>query len=165
MLFDVIVPLVHVIACVFLIVVVLLQTGRGADMGAVFGGGGGQTLFGASGAGNLLTKLTTAMAVTFMLTSLTLAVARQERPGSDLLERIPDAGVPVPPPPAAPAPTPDAPAEPTAAAPTAEESLALTPKPEADTPVGGEAAPSTTDAAATADNAVGAPGDGDPSPD
>ena len=49
---------IHVLACLFLIVVVLLQTGKGADMGAVFGGGS-QTLFGSSGAGNFLTRLTT----------------------------------------------------------------------------------------------------------
>ena len=57
-----VVPVVHVLACVFLIVVVLLQTGKGADMGAVFGGGS-QTLFGSSGAGNFLTKLTTGTAI------------------------------------------------------------------------------------------------------
>ena len=65
-LFGYALPLVHVLACIFLIVVVLLQTGKGADMGAVLGGGS-QTLFGASGAGNLLTKLTTGMAITFMV--------------------------------------------------------------------------------------------------
>jgi len=101
MLLSVVVPVVHVIACVFLIIVVLLQTGKGADMGAVFGGGGSQTLFGATGAGNLLTKLTTAMAITFMITSLLLAMAHQERPGSDLIQRLPDVPAPVTPPPAA----------------------------------------------------------------
>ena len=53
-----IVPIIHVLSCLFLIVVVLLQTGKGADMGAVFGGGS-QTLFGSGGAGNFLTRLTT----------------------------------------------------------------------------------------------------------
>ena len=57
-----VVPTIHVLACLFLIVVVLLQTGKGADMGAVFGGGS-QTLFGSSGAGNFLTKLTTGTAI------------------------------------------------------------------------------------------------------
>src|SRR4029077_8208276 len=70
-----IVPVIHVVACIFLIVVVLLQTGKGADMGAVFGGGS-QTLFGSGGAGNFLTRLTTATAVVFMLTSLILTYGR-----------------------------------------------------------------------------------------
>ena len=60
-----VVPVIHVLACLFLIVVVLLQTGKGADMGAVFGGGS-QTLFGSSGAGNFLTKLTTGTAIAGM---------------------------------------------------------------------------------------------------
>ena len=64
---------VHVLVCVFLIVVVLLQRGKGAEIGAVFGGGGGGTLFGSRGAGNFLTRLTTGAAFVFMLTSLSLA--------------------------------------------------------------------------------------------
>ena len=64
---------VHVIVCVFLIIVVLLQRGKGAEIGAVFGGGGGSTLFGSRGAGNFLTRLTTGAALVFMLTSLSLA--------------------------------------------------------------------------------------------
>lgn len=63
----------HVMACFFLIVVVLLQRGKGAEMGAVFGGGGASTMFGGRGAGNFLTKLTTGAAIVFMLTSLSLA--------------------------------------------------------------------------------------------
>ncbi|MEI8359822.1 MAG: preprotein translocase subunit SecG, partial [Deltaproteobacteria bacterium] len=67
----ILVTVLHVIACLFLIVVVLLQTGKGADVGAVFGGSS-QTIFGSSGAGNLLTRLTTWTAAAFMLTSLFL---------------------------------------------------------------------------------------------
>jgi preprotein translocase subunit SecG len=63
----------HIVACIFLIAVVLLQRGRGAQVGAVFGGGGGGTMFGARGAGNFLTKLTTGAAIIFMLTSLSLS--------------------------------------------------------------------------------------------
>ena len=63
----------HVMACFFLIVVVLLQRGKGAEMGAVFGGGGASTMFGGRGAGNFLTKLTTGAAIVFMFTSLSLA--------------------------------------------------------------------------------------------
>jgi preprotein translocase subunit SecG len=64
---------IHVLVCVFLIAVVLLQRGRGAEIGAVFGGGASSTVFGSRGAGNFLTKLTTGSAVIFMLTSLGLA--------------------------------------------------------------------------------------------
>jgi preprotein translocase subunit SecG len=63
---------VYVAVCIFLILVVLLQAGRGGGMGAAFGGAS-QTVFGASGAGNFLTRLTVVMAATFMLLSATLA--------------------------------------------------------------------------------------------
>ncbi|MBM4268240.1 MAG: preprotein translocase subunit SecG [Deltaproteobacteria bacterium] len=65
------ITIIHIVACFFLIVVVLLQTGKGADIGAVFGGSS-QTIFGSGGAGNLLTKLTTWTAVIFMFTSIFL---------------------------------------------------------------------------------------------
>ncbi|MDG2306498.1 MAG: preprotein translocase subunit SecG [Candidatus Binatia bacterium] len=68
---DIAITVVHVIACFFLIIVVLLQTGKGADMGAVFGGSS-QTVFGSGGAATLLTRLTTYTAVIFMITSLFL---------------------------------------------------------------------------------------------
>lgn len=63
----------HFIACFVLIGVVLLQRGKGADLGASLGGGGANTIFGSRGAGNFLTKITTASAIVFMCTSLTLA--------------------------------------------------------------------------------------------
>jgi preprotein translocase subunit SecG len=63
----------HFIVCIVLIGVVLLQRGKGADLGASLGGGGANTIFGSRGAGNFLTKLTTASAILFMGTSLTLA--------------------------------------------------------------------------------------------
>jgi preprotein translocase subunit SecG len=62
---------VHVIACIILVLVVLLQAGKGADMGAVFGGAS-STIFGSSGAGSFLTRLTTGAAIIFMATSLAL---------------------------------------------------------------------------------------------
>lgn len=65
--------IVHVIVCIALILIVLLQTGKGADMGAVFGGAGSQTLFGNTGATTFLGKLTTGAAIVFMITSLSLA--------------------------------------------------------------------------------------------
>jgi preprotein translocase subunit SecG len=64
---------VHVLVCVFLIAVVLLQRGRGAEIGAVFGGGASSTVFGSRGAGNFLSKLTTWSAAIFMATSLGLS--------------------------------------------------------------------------------------------
>ena len=64
---------IHVVVCIALIMIVLLQTGKGADMGAAFGGGSSQTLFGSTGASTFLSKATTAAAIVFMLTSLTLA--------------------------------------------------------------------------------------------
>jgi preprotein translocase subunit SecG len=63
----------HICVCVFLIIVVLLQAGKGGGMGIAFGGGGSQTVFGSSGAGNFLTKLTSATAFIFLVTSLGLA--------------------------------------------------------------------------------------------
>jgi preprotein translocase subunit SecG len=69
---DIAITIVHILSCFFLIGVVLLQTGKGADAGAAFGGGSSQTVFGSSGAGNLLTRLTTGTAILFMVTSLGL---------------------------------------------------------------------------------------------
>ncbi len=64
---------IHVIVSIALILIVLLQTGKGADMGAVFGGAGSQALFGTTGAATFLGKMTTVAAVVFMITSLSLA--------------------------------------------------------------------------------------------
>jgi preprotein translocase subunit SecG len=64
--------IVHIAVCVTLVIAVLLQQGKGADVGAVFGGSS-QTVFGASGAGNLLTKITWAAAALFFATSIFLA--------------------------------------------------------------------------------------------
>ena len=65
---------VHVIVCLFLIGVVLLQQGRSADLAGAFGGQGSQTAFGPRAAANVLTRLTTWSAVIFMVTSLSLTV-------------------------------------------------------------------------------------------
>jgi preprotein translocase subunit SecG len=63
---------IHIVLAVCLVVLVLLQQGKGADMGAVMGSGGANSLFGVSGASNLLVKMTTSVAVAFMLTSVLL---------------------------------------------------------------------------------------------
>lgn len=82
---------VHVLVCFFLIIVVLLQRGKGAEIGAVFGGGGGGTLFGSRGAGNFLTRLTTGAAFIFMLTSLSLAYFAEDGGRSTLFDEEPAA--------------------------------------------------------------------------
>jgi preprotein translocase subunit SecG len=87
----------HIITCLSLVVVVLIQRGKGADMGAMLGGGGAQTVFGARGAGNFLTKFTTGAAILFMLTSLTLSYVASEDSqstifgGEEISETLPPA--------------------------------------------------------------------------
>jgi preprotein translocase subunit SecG len=66
--------ILHVIVCLFLVGVVLLQQGKSADLAGAFGGQGSQTAFGPRGAANLLTRLTTWAAIIFMLTSIALTV-------------------------------------------------------------------------------------------
>lgn len=83
------VTIVHVLVSIGLILVVLLQTGKGAEVGAVFGGSS-STIFGSSGAGNFLTRLTTGMAIVFMITSLTLGYFTSRRPSSTIFDnRVP----------------------------------------------------------------------------
>ena len=124
-LLNYVVPFVHVILCLFLIAVVLLQAGKGADMGAVFGGGS-QTFFGSSGAGNFLTKVTAATAAIFMATALILTYGTSRTGTSRLLERIPAAA-------------PEAPPAPTEGTPAPTEG---TPAPAPEAPAGQPAAPS-----------------------
>lgn len=86
---------VHVIAALFLIGVVLLQTGKGADIGAVFGGGSSETVFGSSGAGTFLTRLTTGIAILFMLTSLSMTYGLALRTTQSLFDDAPPPAVPL----------------------------------------------------------------------
>ena len=69
-----VVTVIHVIVCLFLIIVVLLQSGKAGDISAAFGGQGSQAAFGPRGAATALSKATTASAVLFMLTSVTLSI-------------------------------------------------------------------------------------------
>ena len=80
------ITIVHVLVCLFLILTILLQAGKGAGMGAAFGGAS-QTVFGGRGAAPFLAKLTTATAVVFMLTSMTLAYIASQQDDSGLQKR------------------------------------------------------------------------------
>jgi len=85
------VTLLHIILCFILMLVILLQPGKGADVGAAFGGGGGSsTIFGPRGAGSFLSQATTIVAVLFMTTSVTLAIYSNAslRSGSDVENEI-----------------------------------------------------------------------------
>ena len=84
----------HILACLFLIGVVLLQQGKGQDLASAFGGGGTQTAFGPRGSANVLSRATTILAGVFMLTSLGLSLVRPK--SASVLERVPAAASPSP---------------------------------------------------------------------
>lgn len=77
---------VHIIVSVLLIISVLLQSGKGADIGAVFGGAGSQALFGSAGPADFLNKATRVLVVFFMLTSLTLGYFTFEKPSRSIMD-------------------------------------------------------------------------------
>ncbi len=83
---EVFLTVLHLLACFVLIVVVLLQRGTGADMGAMFGGGASATVFGSRGAGNFFTKLTTAAVVTFFVTSLSFNYLMNTESGGGFMQ-------------------------------------------------------------------------------
>ncbi|MBL6993014.1 preprotein translocase subunit SecG [Desulfobacula sp.] len=76
----------HVTCCILLILIVLLQSGKGAEMGVSLGGGAGQTLFGAGGPATMLTKITTGVAILFMITSLSLAYMSGHRADTSVIK-------------------------------------------------------------------------------
>lgn len=76
----------HVIICVLLVVTVLLQFGKGAEMGAVMGGGASQAVFSSSAKGNFLTKLTTVLAIGFMLNSIVLTTLKSRESKKSLFD-------------------------------------------------------------------------------
>jgi len=90
-----ILTVVHITVCVFMVIIVLLQHGKGADVGATFGGGSGQTMFGTEGPLPLLNKITTASAILFMVTSVALAYFSANLTKGSIME---DVVVPAPPP-------------------------------------------------------------------
>ncbi|KMY66849.1 preprotein translocase subunit SecG [Desulfocarbo indianensis] len=115
---SLVVLIIHVVACLALILVVLLQAGKGASIGAAFGGAS-QTVFGSAGATPFLAKLTTVVAVLFMLTSLGLAIFANQGGMPSVMQEV------APPAQTAPAPAaPDKPAAQTAPAAPADKAPA-----------------------------------------
>jgi preprotein translocase subunit SecG len=84
---DTLLTIAHVIVCLFLVGIVLLQHGKGADIGATFGGSS-QSLFGTEGPLPLLNKITTAAAIIFMLTSVTLAYLSTQKSSSSVMKSM-----------------------------------------------------------------------------
>lgn len=78
--------IIHLIVSVILMLVVLLQSGKAGDLASAFGGASSQTAFGARGATTMLTKVTAACAVIFMLTSLGLAIMYSQQTGTSVME-------------------------------------------------------------------------------
>src|SRR5262249_27829510 len=103
--------IVHVLMCFAIIAIVLLQSGKGADIGSAFGGAGSQAVFGSMGTPTLLGKITAGVAIVFTLTSFTLAMLGGERASSVVREPAPATA------PTTPAPTTPAPATPEPATP------------------------------------------------
>ncbi len=96
--------ILHMLIAFVLVLVILLQSGKGADMGAAFGGGSSQTVFGGRGAATFLSKLTTAVTILFMLSSLFLAVyVGRSGTSSVITEERARQAAPSPAPPAPPA--------------------------------------------------------------
>jgi preprotein translocase subunit SecG len=84
---TILLTIVHVIVCLLLVLIVLLQSGKGADLAGAFGGGGSQTAFGARGTATFLSKLTTGAAIVFMLTAFSLSLFSSRQSGSSVMER------------------------------------------------------------------------------
>ena len=105
--------LLHVLIASGLILIVLLQGGKGADIGAAFGGGSSQTVFGGRGAATFLSKATTVLAVLFMVMAIALTLIASQRGGTTAIPAdqpkpaasTPAPAAPAPPAPAAPTPT------------------------------------------------------------
>ena len=76
----------HILMCIILVLVVLLQSGKGADLAGAFGGGATQTAFGSRGPASFLSKLTTVAAIVFMLTSIGLSLVTNKKESKSILE-------------------------------------------------------------------------------
>jgi len=124
---------IHVVVCLFLIIVILLQSGKAADLAGAFGGMGSQTAFGPRGSATLLSKATTISAVVFMCTSLALSILAMRNAGGSatILERKTPAKQTVPAgsnPPAGPAPMTATPTRPGSQAPATPQPMKVPPK-------------------------------------
>ncbi len=86
---ETLVVIVHVIVAIAIVGLVLLQQGKGADAGAAFGSGASQTVFGAAGSGNFLTRSTSIAATIFFITSLTLAIFAKQNTSAGVVEGLP----------------------------------------------------------------------------
>ena len=84
-----VVVFIHILVCIGLILVVLFQAGKGAGLGNLFGGGGGDQLFSAPSGSAFIKKVTTGMAIVFVCTSIGLTILSSRRSSQSLLERIP----------------------------------------------------------------------------
>ena len=78
---------IHILVSIMRIIAVLLQSGKGADMGAVFGGAGSQALFGSAGPADFLNKATRVLVVVFMITSLTLGFSTLKKPSQSIMQK------------------------------------------------------------------------------
>jgi preprotein translocase subunit SecG len=87
---------VHVIVCFILVLVVLLQSGKGADLAGAFGGGGSQTAFGSRGPASFLSKVTTGAAIVFMITSIALSGLTSTSASKSVMENTKGATAPAP---------------------------------------------------------------------
>ena len=86
---SILITTLHIFVALFLIVIVLLQSGKGSDVGAAFGGGSSQTLFGTGGAAPFLTKFTAGAAFIFMVTSISLTHLSSSSTESSILDELP----------------------------------------------------------------------------
>jgi len=126
--------IIHVVVCLFLVIVVLLQSGKAADLAGAFGGMGSQTAFGPRGAATVLSKATTIAAAVFMLTSLSLAIMATRNAGTStsVLERQKGAtqqkGTTTPATPGQPAPAQPVPGQAAPAAPAGQPRVELIPE-------------------------------------
>jgi preprotein translocase subunit SecG len=116
---TIVITILHIAVSIFMIAVVLLQSGKGAEMGASFGSSGSQSVFGAGGGSTFLSKMTTGVAIIFMLTSLTLAYISGQPSSSSIMSgksrpaaTVPAQKAPTAPAQSAPAAAPAAPAAP-----------------------------------------------------
>lgn len=87
---ELFITILHIIVCLFLIMVVLLQAGKGAEIGAIMGGSGSQALFGGSGSGTFLSKLTVWAAALFMATNIGITLLSRTHTSSSIMDSMPD---------------------------------------------------------------------------